>query len=85
MSTTPLWLAPDGLVKKLESGTELGDVMDEVTNSEVDYEGTTRSIVIIVAFVFAIFALWALYFRKRFAHRILNQEADRKQLNSSLR
>jgi inosine/xanthosine triphosphatase len=34
MSTTPLWLAPGGLVKKLESGIELGDVMDEVTNSE---------------------------------------------------
>ena len=40
MSTTPLWLAPDGLVKKLESGTELGDVMDEVTNSE----GTKHSL-----------------------------------------
>lgn len=40
VSTTPLWLAPDGLVKRLESGIELGDVMDEVTNSE----GTKHSL-----------------------------------------
>jgi len=40
ISTTPLWLAPGGLVKKLESGIELGDVMDEVTNSE----GTKHSL-----------------------------------------
>jgi len=39
-STTPLWLAPSGLVRKLKSGIELGDVMDEVTNSE----GTKHSI-----------------------------------------
>ena len=40
ISTTPLWLAPSGLVNRLKSGVELGDVMDEVTNSE----GTKHSI-----------------------------------------
>jgi hypothetical protein len=32
-----------------------------------DCEGSTRNIAIIVAFVFAIFALWTFYLRKRFA------------------